>query len=105
MKTVAQVIGVARSNLIERLRARPKQRIGRPPAPDGELAAAIKAVIAVLPTYGYRRVHAILKRRALAEGRQPPNHKRVYRVMKVYGLLLSAIAAQTDPKFVRVLNT
>jgi HTH-like domain len=35
-----------------------------------------------VPLYGYRRVHAILRRRALAEGRQPPSHKRVYRVMK-----------------------
>jgi hypothetical protein len=30
--------------------------------------AEIKAVIAELPTYGYRRVHAILKRQALAAG-------------------------------------
>jgi transposase-like protein len=58
MKTVAVVIGVSRSNLIERLRERPKKRIGRPPPPDGKLVAEIKAVIAELPTYGYRRVHA-----------------------------------------------
>ena len=83
MKTVTGVIGVSRSNLIERLRERPKKRIGRPPLPDGKLVAEIKAVIAELPTYGYRRVHAILKRRALAIGLKPPNHKRVYRVMKV----------------------
>ena len=50
--------------------------------------ADIKAVVAELSTYGYRRVHAILRRQALAAGRNPPNHKRVYRVMKVYGLLL-----------------
>ena len=36
-----------------------------------------------IPTYGYRRVHAILKRQVLAA-----NHKRVYRGMKVHGLLL-----------------
>ena len=48
----------------------------------------IKAVVAELPTYGYRRVHAVLKRQALAAGLKPPNHKRVYRVMKVHGLLL-----------------
>ena len=36
MKTVAEMIGVARSNLIERLRERPRQRIGRPPEPDDE---------------------------------------------------------------------
>jgi len=33
--------------------------------PDDEFVAQIKAVISELPTYGYRRVHAILKRRAL----------------------------------------
>jgi hypothetical protein len=48
MKTVAEVIGVSRSNLIERLQERPKTRIGRPPLPDNELVAAIKAVIAEL---------------------------------------------------------
>ncbi len=50
--------------------------------------AEIKAVIAVLPTYGYRRVHAILERQALAAASKPPNHKRIYRVMKAHGLLL-----------------
>ena len=51
MKTVAEVIGVSRSNLIERMRERPKKRIGRPPLPDDKLVAEIKAVIAELPTY------------------------------------------------------
>jgi putative transposase len=67
MKTVADVIGVSRSNLIERLKERPRQkRIGR--LPDGEFLAGIKAVIAEMPTYGYRRIHAVLKRQALAAG-------------------------------------
>jgi putative transposase len=90
------VIGVSRSNLIERLQERPKTRIGRPRLPDDELGAEIKAVIAELPTYGYRRVHAILKRRALALGRKPPNHKRVYRVMKARGLLLDRHAGGVE---------
>ena len=88
MKTVAEVIGISRSNLADRLQERCKKRIGRPPLPDDELVSKIKAVIAELPTYGYRRVHAVLKRQALAAGLKPPNHKRVYRVMKVHGLLL-----------------
>jgi hypothetical protein len=45
MKTVAEVIGVSRSNLIERMRERPKKRIGRPPPPDEKLVSEIKAVI------------------------------------------------------------
>ena len=96
MKTVAEVIGVSRSNLIERMRERAKKRIGRPPLPDDNLVAEIKAVIAELPTYGYRRVHAILKRQALAAGLKPSNHKRVYRVMKVHGLLLDRHAGGTE---------
>jgi putative transposase len=96
MKTVAEVIGVSRSNLVERLQERPKMRIGRPPLPDDALVAEIKAVIAELPTYGYRRVRAILKRQALAAGLNPPNHKRVYRVMKVHGLLLDRHAGGVE---------
>jgi putative transposase len=88
MKTVAKVIGVSRSNLAERLQQRPPRRIGRPPLADEKLVAEIRAAIAEMPTYGYRRVHAILKRQALGASLKPPNHKRVYRVMKVHGLLL-----------------
>ena len=88
MKTVAEVIGVSRSNLADCLQERCKKRIGRPPLPDDELVSKIKAVVAELPTYGYRRVHAVLKRQALAAGLKPPNHKGVYRIMKVHGLLL-----------------
>jgi putative transposase len=96
VKAVADMLGVARSNLVEQMRDRPRQRLGRPPAPADALVAEIKAVIADLPTYGYRRVHAILRRKALDEGRQPPNHKRVYRVMKEHGLLLQRHAGGSE---------
>jgi putative transposase len=61
---------------------------GRPPLPDAELVHDIRALVADLPTYGYRRVHALLRREAEKTGREAPNPKRVYRVMKVHGLLL-----------------
>lgn len=61
---------------------------GGPPLPDAELVSDIRALIADLPTYGYRRVHALLRRQAEATGRAVPNVKRVYRVMKLHGLLL-----------------
>jgi hypothetical protein len=93
MKTVAEVIGVSRSNLAARLQERPQKRIGRPPLPDEELVAQIKVVIAELPTYDYRRIHAILKRQALAAGLKPANHKRVYRVMKVIACCSIAMRA------------
>jgi putative transposase len=45
-------------------------------------------VIANMPSYGYARVWAILRREAIAEGRGPANRKRIYRVMRAHGLLL-----------------
>lgn len=96
MKTVSDVLGVARSNLIEQKKDRPPKRMGRPPRPDGELLAEIKAVIAEMPTYGYRRVWAVLRRNAQTNGRPSPNHKRVHRVMKLHNLLLQRHAAGAD---------
>ena len=93
MKTVAEVIGVSRSNLIERMRERPKKRIGRPPLSDDKLVADIKAVIAELPTYGYRRVHAILKRQALAAGVAPPAQNRTGPI-RAYGSHLGCLTAK-----------
>jgi hypothetical protein len=60
MKTVAEVIGVSRSNLADRLQERCKKRTGRPPLPDDELVSKIKAVITELA------IRAVLKRQALA---------------------------------------
>jgi putative transposase len=71
----------------------------RPPLPDEELVSKIKAVIAEPATYGYRRVHAVLKRQAPAAGLKPPNHKRVYRVMKVHGLLLDRPVGGAEDNF------
>jgi putative transposase len=86
VKAVARALGVARSSLTPK--PAPARRRGRPPMPEDDLRAQIEAIIAALPTYGYRRVHALLRRQAEEEGRPPPNHKRVWRVMAAHGLLL-----------------
>ncbi len=52
------------------------------------MLAEIKAIIAELPTYGYRRVHALLRRDREQTGAPAVNVKRVYRVMKAHDLLL-----------------
>ena len=59
--------------------------------PEGELLEQIKAIIAALPTCDYRRVHAFLRRRAEEAGEPPPNHKRVWRVMKAMGCCWPAL--------------
>jgi pimeloyl-ACP methyl ester carboxylesterase len=94
VKAVARTLGVARSSLEPK--PAPARRRGRPPAPEDELLARITAVIAALPTYGYRRVHALLRRQAEEEGQPPPNHKRVWRVMKAHGLLLARHAGGAE---------
>ena len=77
MSAAAVAAGVSRPHLSATLHAGPRRRRGRPPQPDGELVAAIGTLIADLPTYGYRRVHALLRRQAEAAGRAAPNPKRV----------------------------
>ncbi len=63
MSAVASALELSRPNLSARRNA-VKRRRGRPPAPDEELVAEIRTLIADLPTYGYRRVHALLRRQA-----------------------------------------
>lgn len=58
----------------------------------------IHALIAELPTYGYRRIHALLRRQARNGGPLAPNAKRVYRVMKVHGLLLQRHSGKADER-------
>lgn len=90
MKTIAETVGVARSNLVEQAVQRTtRERRGRQPQPEDELLAEIKAAIAGQPTYGYRRIHALIRRRRVAHGGAAVNAKRVYRVMKAHGLLLA----------------
>ena len=98
MKAVCDTLGVARSNVAVRIKPRLAKQIGRPPLPDADLVAEIKMVIAEMPSYGYRRVWGILRRIAEAEERPAPNHKRVYRVMKVHGLLLQPHAGGVEER-------
>jgi len=89
VKTIADALGVARSSLVTQARAAARhRRRGRRPQPEAELLAEIKETIAGQPTYGYRRVHALIRRHRRERGEATVNVKRVYRVMKAHGLLL-----------------
>jgi len=55
---------------------------------DSELLPAIKAVIKQRPTYGYKRVTAMLNRQREILSLPRINKKRVYRIMKINGLIL-----------------
>ena len=96
MTAVADAFGLSRQHLSTMRNRPPPRRRGRPPLPDAELVADIRALVAELPTYGYHRVHALLRRQAEETGRAAPNPKRVYRVMKVHGLLLQRDGEQRE---------
>jgi putative transposase len=53
------------------------------------LVPLITTLVGARPTYGYRRIMAILNRKLRAEGLAPVNHKRVYRIMQAHNLLLA----------------
>ncbi|QBX35138.1 IS3 family transposase [Paracoccus liaowanqingii] len=91
VKAVAETLGVARSNLIDRLHGRTKPRRRYHKAQDAAVVPRITALVTVRPTYGYRRITAILNRQLRSEGLAPVNHKRVYRIMKAHSLLLARI--------------
>ena len=88
MKTVSATLGVARSNVVERRDSRRSQRGPQERPGDVELAGEIRRFVDERPTYGYRRIAALLKRERRSDGLPPVNAKRVYRLMKKHGLLL-----------------
>ena len=98
VKTVAETLEVARSNVIERQKgARPARGPQTRPG-DMELAAEIRRLVDQRPTYGYRRIAALLKRERRSAGQEPVNAKRVYRLMKKHGLLLQRHTGRRTPR-------
>ncbi len=89
MKVVAETLGVSRSNLHERAAGRTEPRRRYHKAQDAAVVPLITALAAARPTYGYRRITALLNRKLRAEGVAPVNHKRVYRIMQATNLLLA----------------
>ena len=62
MKAISDTLGVARSNLaMQAASGRTRKRRGRRPQPEAALVIEIKTLIAGQPTYGYRRIHALLR--------------------------------------------
>lgn len=89
MSVIARTIGVSRSQLHARLtgHAEPRRRYHK--AQDAVVVPLITALVAARPTYGYRRITAILNRQLRATNAAPVNHKRVYRIMQAHNLLLA----------------
>jgi len=89
MKTIAKALGVSRSNLMVRLKQTTKRAPKYDKAKDAELLPMFRALCDKRPTYGYRRVTAMVNRDLKAEGKPEINHKRVYRIMRMHKMLLT----------------
>ena len=89
MKLVSESLGVSRSQLTARIKQAPEEQKPRrrQTLDDAALVDRIRGT-ADLPSYGYRRVWALLRRQAEQQAQPAVNAKRVYRVMRDHGLLL-----------------
>jgi hypothetical protein len=68
VKKIAETLGVARSNLIEQAAGKRRKRGPQTRAGGAELTADIRRLVDTRPSYGYRRIAAILKRQRRAAG-------------------------------------
>jgi putative transposase len=55
---------------------------------DSQVLIQINAIISLRPTYGYKRVTAMVNKLRKSLGHNKVNKKRIYRIMKINGLLL-----------------
>lgn len=94
MKAVADTLDVACCHLAERL-SRPAQPRGLYHKPeDTQLLPTIRAIVDACPSYGYRRVTALVNRALHSRGEASVNAKRVLRILRANGLTLAPHTAR-----------
>ncbi|WHG32402.1 IS3 family transposase [Escherichia coli] len=97
---VSRCLRVSRAQLHVILRRTDDWKDGRRSrhSDDTDVLLRIHHVIGELPTYGYRRVWALLRRQAELDGMPTINAKRVYRIMRQNALLLERKTAVPPSK-------
>ncbi|MCC4201423.1 IS3 family transposase, partial [Escherichia coli] len=97
---VSRCLRVSRAQLHVILRRTDDWKDGRRSrhSDDTDVLLRIHHVIGKLPTYGYRRVWALLRRQAELDGMPAINAKRVYRIMRQNALLLERKTAVPPSK-------
>nr|WP_158151132.1 IS3 family transposase [Pantoea ananatis] len=100
---VCRSIGVSRAQLSIRVRRLSDWQDHRqqPRFDDNAVLSRINTAVASLPTYGYRRVWALLRRESERDGQPVVNAKRVYRIMSTHHLLLERKPADNHRKRAR----
>ena len=82
MKRVAEVLGVSRSNLVDRRDGKSRPRGSYRKSDDEDLLPLIRRFVDERPTYGYRRITALVNRELTRKGLPVANRKRVHRIMQ-----------------------
>ncbi|MGT6833842.1 IS3 family transposase [Escherichia coli] len=97
---VSRCLRVSRAQLHVILRRTDDWKDGRRSrhSDDTDVLLRIHHVIGELPTYGYRRVWALLRRQAELDGMPAINAKRIYRIMRQNALLLERKTAVPPSK-------
>ncbi|MGH0108895.1 IS3 family transposase [Escherichia coli] len=97
---VSRCLRVSRAQLHVILRRADDWKDGRRSrhSDDTDVLLRIHHVIGELPTYGYRRVWALLRRQAELDGMPAINAKRIYRIMRQNALLLERKTAVPPSK-------
>lgn len=100
VKRVAEVLGVSRSQLHERLHGEPKRRSIYRKLDDAELLGPLRALVDEWSTYGYRRIAALMNRERLKNSLPRLNHKRICRPMSQNGAAAATHrqAARASPR-------
>lgn len=75
MRRVAQTLGVSRSQLHERLRHGTHRRRTYRKSDDAQLLDPVRRLVDERPTYGYRRIGALLNKERLQAALPRLNHK------------------------------
>lgn len=98
MKAVASTLGVARSNVAARLKGDRPKRGPQDREGDTELVAEIRRFVDLRPTYGYRRIAALINRERRSGGLTAINRKRIYRLMHKHGMCLAPHTGRRQPR-------
>lgn len=67
-------------------------------AQDGEVLAQIESVLEKRPSYGYKRVTAMINKERVRNGLNRYNRKRIYRVMDMNGLIFKKASRPSEHK-------
>ncbi|ETX13199.1 hypothetical protein OCH239_12820 [Roseivivax halodurans JCM 10272] len=96
MSRVAEVLGLSRSQLHARVSARSNPRGPYAKSSHAELLPSLRRLVDARPTYGYRRIAALLNRGRRAARLEPVNRKRVLRILGKYGLTLERCTGRRE---------